>query len=85
MRDDVNLLLFLNRHPQPEGASEDQITAVEVGEELHGLARHFHAHPETVINVALEHLHMVLGIGAGLRRLEFVHRTRGQAVLRLEP
>lgn len=80
----VDSLLFLDRHPQSKGACDNQVAPVEIGEQLYTLLRNLHTQAEAVVNVPLEHLHVVARVCPGLRIREFVNRSCGQTILSLE-
>ena len=80
----VDSLLLLDRHSQSKRACDDQVAPVEIGEQLYTFLRDLHTQAEAVVNVPLEHLHVVARVCSGLRIREFVNRSCGQTILSLE-
>lgn len=74
-------LLLIDRHPQAERTRNDHIALVEISEQLDTLPREFDSESETVVDIALEHFHMIFGIHARGRILQFVLCVRWEAIL----
>ncbi len=74
-----NVLFFLNRHPQAEWASYDNVRPVEFSEQANTLPRQFQSYSKVIVRVSLKGFDMVTGVCVWFCRGKFVHDTLWEA------